>query len=85
MDIYDNRTYAVAYWEDEYGCTYEWPQGMKDNRRSRVLNRIRRYGMAIDESTLVIHHIPKDVIVTTMWNDASVSNTWGTIYLTERM
>lgn len=35
----------IAVWVGESGSTYTWPQGMKDNRRSRVLARIARYGI----------------------------------------
>lgn len=45
---------AVARWEDQWGNSYEWPQGCVDNRRSRVLARIHRFGIEIDESTLKI-------------------------------
>lgn len=49
-------TRTVARWEDEGGSTYEWPQGTVDNRRSRVLARIRRYGIPCVEQTLTITH-----------------------------
>lgn len=42
---YPEDVYAVALWIGESGSTYTWPQGMKDNRRARVLARIRRYNM----------------------------------------
>lgn len=45
---------AVARWSDVGGTTYEWPQGTSDNRRSRVLARIRRFEIPCDESTLKI-------------------------------
>lgn len=48
------QTLDVARWEDEYGNTYEWPQGLADNRRSRVLARIARRSMACDPRTLTI-------------------------------
>lgn len=48
------RALDVARWQDEYGNTYEWPQGLADNRRSRVLARIARYGMGCDPTTLTI-------------------------------
>lgn len=46
--------YAIARWDDEYGCHYAWAQGTKDNRRSRVLARIKRYNIPCDPSTLQI-------------------------------
>lgn len=42
---YDSDVYAVAVWIGESGSTYTWPQGLKDNRRSRVLARIMRRDM----------------------------------------
>lgn len=35
----------VAVWMDAFGATYEWPQATKDNRKSRVLARIERWGI----------------------------------------
>lgn len=47
---------AVARWSagDGSGTTYSWAQATIDNRRSRVLARIARYGIECDPSTLVI-------------------------------
>lgn len=38
-------TRAIAVWRDEYGSSYRWGQATKDNRRSRILARIDRYGI----------------------------------------
>jgi hypothetical protein len=52
--------YAVATWSDADGNQYRWPQGTRDNRRSRVLARIARYGIECDPTTLVITHITRE-------------------------
>lgn len=52
---------AVAHWDDEFGCHYSWAQATKDNRRSRVLARIKRMGIPCDPQTLVIRPYPKEV------------------------
>lgn len=57
----NSKVYAVATWSDEFGTTYEWPQGTVDNRRARVLARIQRFGMACDPSTLVITTTKEEV------------------------
>lgn len=49
--------HAIVMWSDESGSTYTWPQAMVDNRRSRVLARIRRYGIPCDPTTVVITHV----------------------------
>jgi hypothetical protein len=45
---------AIVQWQDRDGCFYAWRMATVDNRRSRVLARIRRFGIPCDESTLVI-------------------------------
>jgi hypothetical protein len=45
---------AIAQWQDRDGCFYSWLQSTVDNRRSRVLARIRRFGIPCDEPTLTI-------------------------------
>ena len=46
---------VYAEWRDpDSATTYSWAQATIDNRRSRVLARIRRYGIPCDEATLVI-------------------------------
>jgi hypothetical protein len=37
--------------------TYEWAMATRDNRRSRVLARIRSRGIPCDEETLVIVNV----------------------------
>ena len=54
--------YAVATWSAPADPgpgreTFEWPQGCKDNRRARVLARIKAYGMPCDPDTLVIRKV----------------------------
>lgn len=45
---------AVAEWDDPDGTHYVWPQALVDNRRSRVLRRIERFGMSIEPGSLVV-------------------------------
>lgn len=53
----ERNVQAVAHWVGESGSTYVWPQATTDNRPSRVLARIRRFGMEEPEpGTLVIVH-----------------------------
>lgn len=52
---------VVAQWDDEFGCHYSWAQAARDNRRSRVLARIKRMGIPCDPQTLVIRPYPKEV------------------------
>jgi hypothetical protein len=47
----------VAAWADEYGCTYVQATTLVDNRRSRVLARIDRMGIAVERDTLEIVRI----------------------------
>lgn len=54
--------YAVAVWTSPAypgpGVeTHEWPMGTRDNRRSRVLARIRARGIPCDEDSLVIVNV----------------------------
>lgn len=54
--------YAIATWSAPAypgpGLeTFEWPQGTKDNRRSRVLARIQSRGIPCDPDTLVIVNV----------------------------
>jgi hypothetical protein len=44
---------AVAVWTDGL-AHYTWPQATVDNRPSRVLARIARFGIPCDPATLVI-------------------------------
>jgi hypothetical protein len=49
---------AIARWsEPEGGSTFEWPQATVDNRRSRVLARIERFGIPCDPETLIIERV----------------------------
>lgn len=45
---------VVAVWMDMDGCHYSWPMATKDNRKSRVLARIARFGISCDPATLKI-------------------------------
>ena len=51
--------YAIAVWTSPAfpgpGVeTHEWHMGTKDNRRSRVLARIKSHGIPCDPSSLVV-------------------------------
>lgn len=48
---------VIARWSDADGNTYEWPQGLADNRRSRVLARIHRYEIPCVEATLTLTRV----------------------------
>lgn len=49
-------TTHVVEWKDEHGNSYIWPHSMSESsmRRDRVLARMARFGMDVDESTLRI-------------------------------
>jgi hypothetical protein len=62
LSIANYPVYAVAVWTSPAypgpGVeTHEWLMATKDNRRSRVLARIRSRGIPCDEETLVIVNV----------------------------
>jgi hypothetical protein len=62
LSIANYPVHAVAVWTSPAypgpGVeTHEWLMATKDNRRSRVLSRIRSRGIPCDEETLVIVNV----------------------------
>ena len=54
--------YAIATWSAPADPgpgdqTFEWPLGIKDHRRSRVLGHIQAFGIPCDPDTLVIKKV----------------------------
>ena len=54
LAVADDTVHAVAIWSDVSDSVHLWPQAIADNRRSRVLARINRYGIPCDADTLII-------------------------------
>jgi hypothetical protein len=60
MTRIDPRATVVVTWSDLWGSTFTWPMGTVDNRRSRVIARLRAWGMddgSIDWDTLKITRV----------------------------